>query len=81
MGLFCFVTRLFVDGFFRARVARSTPMRYSPQLLADVKEYFLKNYKESLSDEQAVERLDALSDLYEVMEKVTAAALQGDAGS
>ena len=53
-------------------------MHYSRELINQTQKYFAGR-GEVLSDEQTIERLDALADLYEVMEKVTASAFEGDA--
>ncbi len=53
-------------------------MHYSRELIEQTQRYFASR-GEVLSHEQTAERLDALADLYEVMEKVTASALEGDA--
>jgi len=48
-------------------------MPYSKELISEVQEYFHRRAGEVLSDEQAVERLDALADLFEVMGRATRA--------
>ena len=53
-------------------------MPYSRELIEQTQKYFACR-GEVLSDEQTMERLNALADLYGVMEKVTASALEGDA--
>jgi hypothetical protein len=50
-------------------------MQYSPELIQRIKNYFHSKYGEVLSDEEAIERLDALSDHYQVM--ATGGALEG----
>jgi hypothetical protein len=46
---------------------------YSPELINRAKKYFHEKCGLSLSDEQAVEYLDALADLYRVMGRVATA--------
>jgi len=53
-------------------------MQYSRELIEQTQRYFASR-GEVLSGEQTIERLNALADLYEVMEKVTASAFKGDA--
>ncbi len=47
---------------------------YSPELIDHAKKYFREKCGLSLSDEQAVEYLDALADLYRVMGRVATAS-------
>lgn len=42
-------------------------MQYSPQLIQRIKEYFNVKYGEVLSDDEAIEQLDAFAELYQIM--------------